>query len=151
MRLLHFDDSGRLVLTDFTRRTLPSYAILSHRWYSENSEVSFEDLVHKSYESKIGYRKIEFCAKQAAQDQLKYFWIDTCCIDKWNSRELSKAVNSMFRWYQNAVRCYVFLTDVSASTAEDAQQHSKQKAFFRAFKRFHYTKRGQPGTCDGGH
>ena len=134
MRLLHFDDS-RLVLTDFTGKTLPPYAILSHRWSSNDSEVFFEDLVHNNYESKTGYRKIEFCAKQVARDDLKYFWIDTCCIDKWNRHERSKAVNSMFRWYQSAAKCYVFMADVSVSTTNNARQESKQKASLRALKR----------------
>jgi hypothetical protein len=84
---------------DFTGKALPLYAILSHRWGSEDSEVLFEDVARNSYESKTGYQKIEFCAKQAAQDKLQYFWIDTYCIDKWNRQERSKAVNSMFRWY----------------------------------------------------
>jgi tetratricopeptide (TPR) repeat protein len=39
------------------------------------------------------------------------------CIDRWNNSERSKAINSMFQWYKNAVRCYVFLSDVSASTS----------------------------------
>jgi hypothetical protein len=63
--------------------------------------------------SKAGWKKIEFCAKQAATDGLQYFWVDTCCIDKKNAVELGAAINSMFRWYQNAARCYVYLTDVS--------------------------------------
>ncbi|KAF2678640.1 hypothetical protein K458DRAFT_394691 [Lentithecium fluviatile CBS 122367] len=41
--------------------------------------------------------------------------INTCCIDKWDRRERSKAINSMFRWYKDAARCYVFLPDVSAA------------------------------------
>ena len=136
MRLLHFNDSGKLVFTDFSGRTLPPYAILSHRWGSEDSEVLFEDLVHNSYKRKTDYRKIEFCAKQATQDQLQYFWIDTCCINKWNRRELSKAVNSMYRWYQLAAKCYVFLPDVSVSTAKDELQQSTWEVRFRASEWF---------------
>lgn len=62
--------------------------------------------------SKAEWRKIQFCAKQAAADGLQYFWVDTCCIDKKNAVELSAAINSMFRWYQNAARYYVYLSDV---------------------------------------
>jgi hypothetical protein len=100
MRLLHFDSSGKLNSTDFSGKPIPPYAILSHRWGGD--EVLFEDLVNDTCESKAGYGKILFCSEQAARDQLQYFWIDTCCIDKWNLRELSKAINSMFSWYQNA-------------------------------------------------
>ena len=66
MRLLHFDHSKRLVLTDFRGKNIPPYAILSHRW--GDSEVLFEDLGGETYKEKDGYQKLEFCAKQAAQD-----------------------------------------------------------------------------------
>jgi tetratricopeptide (TPR) repeat protein len=128
MRLLHFDLSGRLVLTDFRSHSIPPYAILSHRWGNPISEVLFGDIESNAYHKKDGYRKIEFCAKQAAQDQLKYFWIDTCCIDKWNLRELSNSINSMFHWYKNAAKCYVFLSDVSVPSIH---QHSDWEASFR--------------------
>ncbi|KAF2729741.1 kinesin light chain 1 [Polyplosphaeria fusca] len=131
MRLLRFDRSRGLVSTDFREKATPPYAILSHRW--GDSEVLYEDLGRNTYKAKHGYRKIEFCAEQAAQDQLQYFWIDTCCIDKWNLRERSKAINSMFRWYKNATRCYVFLPDVSAAT--DASR-SAWEASFRASEWF---------------
>ena len=132
MRLLHFDDSRRLVLTDFSGKAIPPYAILSHRW--GDSEVLFEDIRSNTYKEKGGYRKIEFCAEQAAQDELPYFWIDTCCIDKWNRRERSKAINSMFRWYKDAAKCYVFLPDVSVSAA--TAQRSSWEASFRASEWF---------------
>ena len=64
--------------------------------------------------SKAGYGKIQFCGEQARRDKLHYFWVDTCCIDKSNT-ELSEAINSMFRWYRNAVKCYVYLLDVSTN------------------------------------
>jgi YD repeat-containing protein len=83
-------------------------------------------------EREEGYRKLEFCAKQAAQDNLQYFWIDTCCIDRWNKSERSEAINSMFQWYKNATRCYVFLPDVSVSTASESVQRSDWEASFRA-------------------
>ncbi|KAF2834152.1 kinesin light chain 3 [Patellaria atrata CBS 101060] len=129
MRLLHFNHSGGLILTDFGRKSIPPYAILSHRW--RDDEVLFEDLGSDTYKEKDGFRKIKFCAERAAQDQLQYFWIDTCCIDKWNLRERSKAINSMFRWYRNATKCYVFLSDVSVSTAAEIPQRSTWEASFR--------------------
>ena len=54
------------------------------------------------------------------RDELQYFWIDTCCIDRWNKAERLWAINSMFQWYKDATQCYVFLSDVSAT--ELAQQ-----------------------------
>jgi tetratricopeptide (TPR) repeat protein len=116
MRLLHFNALGKLILTDFRSKLIPPYAILSHRW--SDSEILIEDISNGNYKEKEdGYRKLRFCAEQATQDGLRYFWIDTCCIDRWNNNERSKAINSMFQWYKNAVRCYVFLSDVSVSTS----------------------------------
>lgn len=103
----HFDQFGRLLSTDFRGKPIPPYAILSHRW--EESEILFEDIASETYkEKKDGYRKLMFCAKQAAQDQLQYFWIDTCCIKRWDRLERSRAINSMFRWYSEAknVMCF---------------------------------------------
>ena len=97
MRLLQSDDNGNLSLTKFFESAIPNYAILSHRWGTE--EVTFKDLLDGTSKSKAGYSKIQFCGEQARRDGLKYFWVDTCCIDKSSSAELSEAINSMFRWY----------------------------------------------------
>jgi hypothetical protein len=97
-------------LDDSTR---PYYVILSHTWGPE--EVSFQE-IQSSHdpirECKAGYRKIQKCCDRAAADGFEYAWIDTCCIDKTNSAELSEAINSMFRWYREAVECYAYLEDI---------------------------------------
>jgi hypothetical protein len=72
MRLLHFNTPGRLILTDFRGKLIPPYAILSHRW--SDSEALIEDISNENYKEKEeGYRKLQFCAEQAAQDGLQYF------------------------------------------------------------------------------
>jgi tetratricopeptide (TPR) repeat protein len=134
MRLLYFDPLIGLSLTDFSEKDIPPYAILSHRWGDD--EILFEDIGNPNYKSKHGYQKIEFCAKQIAQNQLQYFWVDTCCIDKWDLRERSRAINSMFRWYSKATKCYVFLSDVSVSTATESHQQNDWEASFRASEWF---------------
>ncbi|KAM0147375.1 hypothetical protein ACHAPG_010616 [Botrytis cinerea] len=115
MRLLQYSDTGRFTLTkDFIGDDqIPPYAILSHTWGPNNEEVTFENILNGTGEVKPGYEKIRFCGEQAKQDGLLYFWIDTCCINKSNDAELSRSINSMFRWYRNAARCYVYLSDVS--------------------------------------
>jgi tetratricopeptide (TPR) repeat protein len=131
MRLLHFDALGRPILTDFRGKPIPPYAILSHRW--SDSEILIEDVSNGNYrEKEEGYWKLRSCAEQAAQDGLQYFWIDTCCIDRWDNNERSKAINSMFEWYRKAVRCYVFLSDVSVASPTEAAQRSSWEASFRA-------------------
>lgn len=118
MRLLQYND-GKISLTKFYDRDVPRYAILSHTWGPDTEEVTFRDLVNGTGKDKIGYRKINFCAEQARRDGLEYFWVDTCCIDKSNNTELSRAINSMFRWYQNAERCYVYLSNISVTSSEN--------------------------------
>ncbi|KAM7210410.1 kinesin light chain [Rhypophila decipiens] len=115
MRLLSSDASEKLIFTQF-KATPPPYAILSHTWEQNNEEVLYEEAINGLGKEKRGYRKIEFCASQAKQDNIQYFWVDTCCIDKWNDVERSKAINSMFHWYRNATKCYVVLSDVSESS-----------------------------------
>jgi hypothetical protein len=114
MRLLKLRDD-ELSQAEFFGSGTPPYAILSHTWGADHEEVTLRDIVDGVGKSKAGYRKIQFCEKQAARDGLQYFWIDTCCIDKSSSAELSEAINSMFHWYQDAAKCYVYLSDVSVS------------------------------------
>ena len=113
MRLLQLKPNGKFSLTKDLIENIPPYAILSHTWGDDDQEPTFKDLAEGSGSTKAGYRKIQFCANQAAHDGLQHFWVDTCCIDKSNNTELSEAINSMFRWYRNAAKCYVYLSDVS--------------------------------------
>jgi hypothetical protein len=127
MRLLNLHDDGEFSLTEFVGENIPRYAILSHTWGADGEEVTFKDLMKGTGTSKAGYHKIRFCGEQAAADGLQYFWVDTCCIDKSSSAEISEAINSMFRWYHDAAKCYVYLSDVSigGSTWEPAFQKSR--------------------------
>jgi len=135
MRLLHFDETGELRWTVFKKDAIPPYAILSHTWGDD--EVTYEDLINKTAEQKIGYEKIQFCGQQVVRDGLQYFWVDTCCIDKRNLSEVSRSINSMFRWYQNAVKCYAFLSDVSTFGLRNLQrQRNRWESNFRSSRWF---------------
>jgi tetratricopeptide (TPR) repeat protein len=130
MRLLQRDSTGRFSLTEDIPDdgdTFPLYAILSHTWGKQ--EVTFDDLNNNTGSSKDGYEKLEFCANQAEQDGLRYFWVDTCCINKADAGELQHAINSMFRWYQSAVKCYVYLSDISAAGQNQLSQRDWEPAF----------------------
>ncbi|KAI8631008.1 vegetative incompatibility protein HET-E-1 [Xylariaceae sp. FL1651] len=122
MRLLTIRPDGSLALTEDLREDIPQYAILSHTWGHDGQEVTFRDISEGTGQQKEGYRKIEFCRNWATSNGLQHFWVDTCCIDKSNNTELSEAINSMFRWYQNATKCYVYLSDVSKSHAEHVNE-----------------------------
>jgi hypothetical protein len=116
MRLLN---GKSLRFEEFLADYVPPYAILSHTWTQD--EVSLSDMVEGTAEGKRGYQKIQFCREQAAKDGLNYFWVDTCCIDKTNSSELTEAINSIYDWYARAEICYVYLADVSDETRVDSQ------------------------------
>ncbi|KAH7079197.1 kinesin light chain 1 [Paraphoma chrysanthemicola] len=114
---------------------IPPYAILSHTW-QKDQEVTFNEMLKRSATKKSGYKKIEFCAKQAQLDDLQYFWVDTCCINKADHIELQDAINSMFRWYRDAEQCYVYLWDVSAknvSSKEWEKEFRKSRWFTRGW------------------
>jgi hypothetical protein len=137
MRLLKRGLHGDISLTEDLIDNIPQYAILSHRWGPPASEVSYRDLQDGTGKEKEkgGYEKLRFCAEQASRDELEYFWIDTCCIDKANNTEFSEAINTMFRWYRDAARCYVYLSDVSIAAGQT--QSSWEPAFLESvwFKR----------------
>ena len=124
MRLVRRSNSGEFSLTeDFVSKdTIPPYAILSHTWGADAEEVTFEDLTNGTGKDKPGYEKVQFCGEQARQDNLQHFWVDTCCINKADFTELSEAINSMFRWYRNAARCYAYLSDVSSSVFDTNEE-----------------------------
>jgi hypothetical protein len=132
MRLLHYKNDGNISLTDDIIQGIPAYAILSHTWGRDDEEVTFKDIQDhpEQAKSKAGYRKIEFCGKQATSDRLGYFWVDTCCIDKSNNAELAEAINSMFRWYRNAAKCYVYLADVSMGSQDNVDQALQKSRWF---------------------
>ncbi|KAK1758188.1 heterokaryon incompatibility protein-domain-containing protein [Echria macrotheca] len=113
MRLLNAQD---LTLKEFFSR-VPPYAILSHTWGSE--EVTFQDmgigLQHAG--TKKGFAKIKGCCELAWKRGFQWVWIDTCCIDKTSSSELSEAINSMYRWYKESSVCFAYLVDVPTSLA----------------------------------
>jgi Heterokaryon incompatibility protein (HET) len=125
MRLLQIDENGEFSLTDDLIDSIPRYAILSHTWGEDHQEVSFKDLTIGPRRTISGYKKLRFCAEQAARDGLQHFWVDTCCIDKSNAVELQEAITSMFAWYQNAAKCYVYLSDVSATNRRSSDQPSE--------------------------
>ena len=130
MHLLKIGPRGELSLTKDLVEDIPPYAILSHTWGVDDNEVTFNDLKDGSSKSKAGYTKIHFCGEQAQKAGLQHFWVDTCCIDKANHVELSEAITSMFRWYREAVKCYVYLSDVSArKRANDETDPTWESAF----------------------
>lgn len=135
----------------------PSYAILSHRWVGR--EVVFGDFNTVSKDQLRGvpkanplpkntgdienvgdgseasiYKIAGACAQVRQRTPgIRHLWIDTVCINKDDLRELSTALNSMFKWYHNAAICYVYLYDVTWNEADSDQQFLKSKWFTRGW------------------
>jgi len=109
MRLLN---TKTYELKDFLEGQVPDYVILSHRW--ADNEVTSKEFRKGANTDSSGYRKIiNFCvfARSRVRD---WVWIDTCCIDKSSSAEVSEAVNSVYNWYASSRECYAYLADVPA-------------------------------------
>lgn len=132
MRLLN---TRTLTLTAFIGEA-PDYVILSHRW--EEEELIFEDVMKSPISdtssparAKRGFSKVQGTCALALKDGFDWVWIDSCCIDKSSSAELQEAINSMFRWYQEAQICYAYLSDIP-----------DREAGFDAFKQSLWFTRG---------
>ena len=110
MRLINTEN---FKLESFTSSNIPPYMALSHTWSDDvNEEVSFQEMndLDKA-KIKCGFSKIEMTCKLARTKEIAYAWVDTCCINKSASAELSESLNSMYSWYQKSHICYVYIND----------------------------------------
>lgn len=125
MRLLRLVFDGNISLIKDLSENIPPYAILSHTWGDDDNEVKFAELGTVNGQEKSGYKKIEFCVKQAGKDGFQHSWVDTCCINKASLSELSEAITSTYRWYARSQVCYAYLSDVLIDPHRDepSQQH----------------------------
>ncbi|KAH8749484.1 heterokaryon incompatibility protein-domain-containing protein, partial [Diaporthe sp. PMI_573] len=110
MRLVN---TRTLQVEEFLGPNIPPYGILSHTW--DEAEASYEGMKNGLVSDGTGYKKIKMACSLAVRDDFAYIWIDTCCIDKSSSAELSEAINSMFQWYKGSTICYVYLSDLGGS------------------------------------
>jgi hypothetical protein len=132
MRLIH---TTTRKIEEYHGSDVPQYAILSHTWGRD--EVSFADYHDPKYASRswntryqLGWQKIDNACQQAIKQKFDHVWIDTCCIDKTSSAELSEAINSMAEWYRKAGVCLVYLQDVSQTDAEPVPDQFRKSRWF---------------------
>jgi heterokaryon incompatibility protein (HET) len=108
---------------------LPPYTILSHTWGEgevtlkdfeklEAAGGSFISVGASVPTNKPGWKKIRLSANQTKKDGHDYIWIDTFCIDKLSSAELTESINCMYNWYYNAEVCYAYMSDVVVEAGE---------------------------------
>ncbi|KAK1760246.1 hypothetical protein QBC47DRAFT_2641 [Echria macrotheca] len=154
MRLL---DARSLGFVDVHDGNAPRYAILSHTW--GNEEVTLQEMrrvqgkgfgklphtalgdnehsgtQNQQITTKKGFDKIRKAAETAVQRGLDFIWVDTCCIDKTSSSELSEAINSMYQWYHQAAECYAILSDVDPANEDSWLCQKSQLRCSRWFTR----------------
>ncbi|KAH8884156.1 HET-domain-containing protein [Thozetella sp. PMI_491] len=124
MRLL---DTRSLALRSFSGDFIPPYAILSHTWY-DAGEVEYR---HLSKRGKLkGFDKVLQSARIAESYGYQYVWIDACCIDKSSSAEHEESINSMYKWYQGASMCIIYLEDLDFRA--EPNPRSARKVFMHA-------------------
>ncbi|KAI1790889.1 heterokaryon incompatibility protein-domain-containing protein [Ganoderma leucocontextum] len=151
MRLIDTETGFFVDFPDFS--TAPPYAILSHTWdpkgeqtYQEVREIQerFKRNDDPSpfpmpsiWDPVFGLLdKVRMACEVARRDGFRYIWIDSCCIDKTSSSELSEAINSMYNWYRDAQICYAFLSDVpSQSDSDDPRAYGSRFRSSRWFTR----------------
>ncbi|KAH8806152.1 heterokaryon incompatibility protein-domain-containing protein [Xylogone sp. PMI_703] len=129
MRLLH---TATLKLEEFSANRIPPYAIISHTW--EETEVTFQDMRWDLTEKMTGYEKIKNACLTAVACGFEYVWLDTCCIDKTSSAELSEAIDLMFHWYREAEACFAYLADLPSSPSHESVTDNSDDALSARIK-----------------
>lgn len=123
MRLLH---TTKPIFGEFFDSQVPEYCILSHRW--GEGELQYSDVRDRQWRpGSQAYKKLYGACWLASQRGFDWIWIDTCCIDKTSSAELTEAINSMFNYYSKARLCLAYLSDVPGSTTCHAHHPKRSR------------------------
>lgn len=128
MRLI---DTHTGELKEYIGSVIPPYVAISHRWTDD--EILFKDYIKGRRKDSLGYKKILGFREVGRSHDVDLVWIDTVCIDKTSSSELSEAINSMYKWYETALECYAYLSDVDASKEHWRQQFRPSVWFTRGW------------------
>ncbi|EJF61649.1 hypothetical protein DICSQDRAFT_60183 [Dichomitus squalens LYAD-421 SS1] len=111
------------------------YTILSHVWGKD--ETTFQDIQNlRAKCAQLSNDSIRNFCILAEKHGHKWAWVDTCCIDKTSSAELTEAINSMYRYYSLADVCYAYLHDVPTSSVDVLEQPES------AFRKSRWHRRG---------
>ena len=100
-----------LALESFLPEQAPPYAILSHTWGKGEVSLAEFQRLNQATRAKFGFLKIKKMCKLSRARGLDYAWVDTCCIDKASSAELSESINSMYAYYRKSSACFAFIDD----------------------------------------
>ncbi|THU97022.1 hypothetical protein K435DRAFT_890504 [Dendrothele bispora CBS 962.96] len=102
--------------------------------YGDDSDMEDSDLDDEANGKNLveaAWKKVEGACAHAWKYGWRWIWIDSCCIDKSSSAELSENINSMYRLYENAGVCYVYLSDASSKEdPRDPRSHFPKSKWF---------------------
>lgn len=136
---MHLLNTTTFTFGEFFDSQVPVYCILSHRW--GNDEVDHAQIRDQRVRPETqGYRKVYGACQLASQREFDWIWIDTCCIDKTSSAELTEAINSMFDYYSKARLCIAYLNDVANTPNRD--QRAVQRRRMETLRRSAWFTRG---------
>ena len=94
----------------------------SHIRWGEG-EVSLKDWEdHVNRQSKRGYQNIVQACAEAQSDKVEFLRVDTNCIDKSISAELSDAIKSMYNRHKGEKACHAYLSNVPHGTLSECKE-----------------------------
>ncbi|KAG8217011.1 hypothetical protein J3R82DRAFT_7325 [Butyriboletus roseoflavus] len=86
------------------------YVVLSHRCGETSGEASYQDIASRRRRVARFKKLVQFC-ETSRRLGCKLAWVDTCCIDKTDTAELSEANHATYKWYANSSLCIVYLAE----------------------------------------
>ncbi|KAG1735705.1 uncharacterized protein EDB91DRAFT_550753 [Suillus paluster] len=105
--------------------TFFEFAMFSHRWGAADDEPTYQHVKDAlsiyDMTAPAEIVKLQKFCMTARDNQFRWAWSDTCCIDKTNNVELQESIISMFSWYRLSSGTIVYLSDV---TDEESFRHS---------------------------
>lgn len=142
------DKAGFRKLKEFCRTVREEFYILPVDFEVRGQTIRTERRAFlKTQEAVAGYQEIvgtiqaidaghlfkRYTVRAREQERVEWAWLDTCCIDKRSSAELSEAINSMFKWYEDAVTCVAYLQDFGRSRGRDGRLLRTSRWFTRGW------------------
>ncbi|KAK1988043.1 hypothetical protein LZ30DRAFT_700659 [Colletotrichum cereale] len=105
------------------------YAILSHV-YSSPGHDEWPPYGSAELQEPSHHNIIDKTCLLALQNGLRFVWIDSICIDKRSSAEVSETINSLRKYFQAAALCLAYLFDLPCETARPREETWKQSLFW---------------------
>lgn len=98
----------------------PPYAILSHRWYSSELELTFKDFEDLSqHTSKPGYSKIVSACQATVAQGYEWLWADNVCINGEDTVEKAETVKKLHSMFSEAGVCLLYLSEIPNANIKD--------------------------------